>query len=214
MPIFKKINLKDQSIVGIWEITEDVDELLSMAYLSPEEKHRFNLFQSQERKKQWLSYRILLNNILISPLQNISVYYNQYGKPFINPYIGNISITHSGKFSGIILSKKNAVGIDIEKISSRITNISHKFLSKNEEKEIDLDNYEQLTIYWCAKEAIYKLHGLRNIIFKENIIIKPFYNGINEGTLSGVLQYNEHFQNINLCFKKINDYILVFTIDN
>lgn len=214
MPLFEKFTPNAHSTVGLWRITENIEELQSMITLTADENERFFSFQSNERKKQWLSYRVLLNLIINKPKQSISVYYDEYGRPYIKPSIANISITHSGEFSGIILSDNKAVGIDVEKITPRIINISHKFISEREAKQVDLNDIMQLTIYWCAKEAMYKLHGARNITFKENIFVNPFLCCENEGSLNGVIENKGCLHNISLIYKKINEYILVFTADN
>ena len=31
-----------------------------------------------------------------------------------------------------------------------------------------------LTLYWCAKESLYKLYGKKNLRFKENLFVEPF----------------------------------------
>ena len=82
-------------------------------------------FKKKERIKEFLSCRLLLNEIA----PNTLITYNKYGAPEINTD-DFISISHSNNMSAIIISKKR-VGLDIEKISEKALKLSSKFMLKD-----------------------------------------------------------------------------------
>ena len=62
----------------------------------------------------------------------------------------------------------------MEKIDIKLSRVASKFLSK-EEFENAADNVKLLCIYWCSKEALYKLHGRKKVSFKDDILIKKVH---------------------------------------
>ena len=68
---------------------------------------------------------------------------------------------------------KGRRGIDIEYRSDRVKRIRSRFLAPEEEQNIDTAHEEEhLLVYWCAKEALYKLAGRKRWIFANNSIFR------------------------------------------
>ena len=70
---------------------------------------------------------------------------------------------------------KYRVGVDVEKASPTIEKIRNKFLSE-QETAIAFEGIEksghrlrQLTLFWSAKESIFKWYSLGQVNFKEHI---------------------------------------------
>jgi 4'-phosphopantetheinyl transferase len=84
-----------------------------------------------------------------------------------------VSLSHTSNYAVAIVSLEEEVGIDIEKISNKLSRVSHKFLSEPERLHAGNDLLK-MCIYWCAKESLYKWYGKKNLSFKENIFIEPF----------------------------------------
>lgn len=167
MPVFKKYTKKTAKI-GIWKLSEEVDELANKIYdqLTDYEKNKYRKFKSKNRRKEWLATRILLKTLKKSPL-NIKISYNNACKPYLkNEFIG---ISHSKEFVGIILSTKNNVSIDVEKIAKKAQKISHKFLSKKEQQIFNTNNIKHSTLLWSIKETVYKYYGKKKLPFIEGI---------------------------------------------
>ncbi len=198
--------------VGIWEIKESFEDYYSKVNLSEREKNIFSYLRTEERKQQWLSYRMILP-YLIKPKELSTIEYDQYGKPFLNNGVKHISVSHSGKFSALIASNKYSVGIDIEQIKPKIINIADKFITENEKNNLSKQHeIESLSLIWSCKEAIYKVHGKRNIAFKKHIKISPFtFEG--EGTVYGTLEFQDFKKQFCIQYQLIENYILAFTID-
>ncbi|MEN9743686.1 MAG: hypothetical protein RLZZ65_1491 [Bacteroidota bacterium] len=143
---------------------------MEAVFLYPEEKSQIIHLQSEKRKKEFLMARQLRNTLQIqSP-----IFYDENGKPYLDSALQtHISITHS---SDILVFGKSSIeiGIDLEKIQSRITRMIGKFASEQEKNlaaTISWSEEEWQTTLWCAKEAIYKLCGLRGLAFKEEISV-------------------------------------------
>ncbi|MCK4638030.1 MAG: 4'-phosphopantetheinyl transferase superfamily protein [Bacteroidales bacterium] len=209
MPIFFKKQINDNILIGIWKISESAEWLNSKLILDKEDFEIFNSFKTELRKKHWLTYRILLKE-LIDSKSELKILYDESGKPYLKNSNYKISVSHSFEFAAAIVSRKVPAGIDIEKISQRIERIKNKFLSENELKDINESfRLEKLYIYWCAKEALYKLYGKRDLNFITNIKIAPF-NFEQKGHINGELSGNSNSKKYKLFYEQVNDYMLVY----
>ena len=113
-----------------------------------------------------------------------------------------------------MVSKNKAVGIDIELIKNKIERIANKFLSAKELEFIqEQERIEQLYVCWCAKEAIYKLHGKKNVSFVENIELKPFHYSGN-GSFSANLDIGSTHKEFKVHYEKFDEYMIGFVSDD
>ena len=207
MPLFSKKILSPTSITGVWHITENIEDLKSKLDLSPDDISYLEQFKSDERKKHWLSSRVLLNEL--SGFQT-SIIYNDSGKPLLKNSNHHISVSHSGKYSAAIINNISPTGIDIEKQRNSIDRTVDKFLSEKEKNSILSGNHntEKYHINWGIKESIYKALGKPGIIFKDEINIDDFnYNQSGEATALF------HTQKFILHYEKFDNYYLVYIID-
>jgi len=211
MGIFYRRNINN-STIGLWEITETADDLFSQIKLNSEEKELYEGFRNDLRKRHWLSYRNLLKE-LVPPEEYSHVNYDEFGKPYLQYNSHHLSVSHSGKFSAAIINKKFPVGIDIEITHPKIHKIVHKFLTEDEMKNISPENHtDSLYVCWGAKEALYKLYGKRNLLFQENILLKPFkYSG--KGELAGTVRTDDFNKDFILYYEKIEDYMMVYVTE-
>lgn len=139
-------------------------------FLYPDEKSQFNTLKTEKRKLEFLAARQLRNKLQIqSP-----IIYNENGKPQLLPSLQQfISISHSSNVLVFGMSPFE-IGIDLEKIQARITNMSEKFATQFESDLFKNGNWSEVewqTMLWCAKEAIYKLCGIKGLAFKEEISV-------------------------------------------
>lgn len=208
MGLIVKDFVEDDCLLGTWEIKEDFNTLLKDLQLISEDKNRLNGFRSANRQLEWLSVRRLLLELTGNPEHRIV--YSRERKPFLADGSYQISISHSFKYTSILLSKSKKVGLDMEYMSHRISNIAHKFI--NEEEEItddqNLRRYH-LYIHWCAKEALYKICDKQDINFKQNLTIFPFEpkpEGIIEGEVSNI-HGQETFK---LHYHRKDDYVMAW----
>jgi len=203
MPVYQLNNVSETIKVGLWKITETEEELLNVLTNKGFDKATIYQTKNKQRLKQWLATRILLYDFF----DNCTITYDELGKPHLdNGWF--ISISHSNEFVAIALNKDTHCGIDIEKITHKVERIKHKFLNP-----LDLQNVtllEHLTLYWGAKEALYKYYGKKEVLFIENLFINNFseYNS----SFNGKIELTNFQKELPMTWEKIEDYILVYTL--
>ncbi|MBA7580256.1 hypothetical protein ES708_22147 [subsurface metagenome] len=110
MGLILKKQVKEDCLLGLWEITEDYNTLFSYVDLIDTEINTLTSYKNQNRKLEFLSVRALLSHLVD---EKIKIIYNHNGKPFFNNHLYNISISHSRNLTSILLSKTRKVGIDL-----------------------------------------------------------------------------------------------------
>ena len=127
----------------------------------------FNQIKSIQRKKEFITSRILLKQYFF---ETIELHYDNR-KPILNNST-HISLSHKNQELIIGLNKKAPIGVDIEKISDKISIIKSKFCNQKEIKELKKnESTEILTMYWSAKEATYKCISNQKNIFLNDITV-------------------------------------------
>ncbi len=169
MPLYKTIRPNDLSVIHVWKIEEELEDLRAEVELKPESRERLEGMKSILHQKGFLSVRRLLQQEGYSD-QNLS--YNVYGKPLLDDG-KHISITHSFEFAALIISI-DEVGIDVEKNREKILKIQHRFVNTDYDSLSDEDMVRQLTVIWGAKEAMYKTYPYGGLSFHDHIAIDPF----------------------------------------
>lgn len=171
MPLYKTIHISPAVRLHIWKITEKEEYLAKGVLLNEKNSIRVNGMKSELHRRGFLSIRHLMR---LEGYEDNDLYYDEAGKPHLNDGT-HISITHSFEFTGIIVSKKEKVGIDIEKQREKIIRIAHKFTTFNTQvPECDQNKLiRQLTILWGAKESLYKICEIPDVSFLQHIFIEP-----------------------------------------
>jgi len=210
MAEFLRKMIDDHTLYAIWQISESVEDLRASISLREEEEMLYQSFVAESRKKQWLAYRLLIRTLL-KP-DDFPVEYDEHGKPFLAGSDFHISVTHTEDLAAVIISRNARVGIDIEKIKPRIQKVRDKFLSREELASIGKEReLEQLTIAWCAKEALYKLYGVRTLDFRENISLEiPAFAGM---TFKAEISFEGKSNDFELNSEKLHDIILVYLVE-
>lgn len=198
---------------AIWKIEETVEELLVQLQLKEHELSYLDTLNNGKRNIHWLSTRVLLRR-MIGTDDYIDCKIDSSGKPYLSNFPHYISLSHSYDYAAVMISKDKVVGIDIELIKDKIERIAHKFLSKEEIQFIEKDNrIEHLYVTWCAKEAIYKLHGKKNISFLEHIRLMPFQYKT-KGSFEAELHIATGERRFCVYYEKFDGYMIGFVSDN
>ena len=173
MPLYLKKELEDKTLIGVWQVTESEEELKAMSSIPSDEMEEISFIRSESLRRQKLAVRALLD-VLFEDKVYLSHHDN--GKPYIENCVTNISITHTEKYVAVILNDNEDVGIDIESLSRDFSSVEKKALSEDEIDDLEDDEKRngQLAIYWCAKEAIYKMLGQYDVNFAEQIEVEKF----------------------------------------
>jgi 4'-phosphopantetheinyl transferase len=212
MPLLKIESLGPCAQWGVWKIDETIKALKEQIELDAAEETQFSSFKSEVRGKQWLSYRILLNEML-SPAPAYLAY-DENGKPALRNSNLFISISHSGEYSAVITSEFCPVGIDIERIKDRIFRIKDRFLTEEEDQNIGRNHkLEKLYVAWGAKEALYKAYGRPEVEFRRDIYIDSFdYLCSGKGQCTARMNTPEGLEEYTVFYERISDYMLVYAL--
>ena len=167
MPIIRIIKPNDNTIVGIWKITETLDNLSKSVSLSSTSKELLKNRKSRVHKLQFLSVRAILLELGYS-VDSLSY---QDNRPILNDN-KKISISHSNLFSCVIISDLK-VGIDVQKTDHKINTIAKKFIGY-ETLYLDVDDFKRMTIIWNIKESIYKIANINRLDYKTHLLVVPF----------------------------------------
>ena len=214
MPLLKMESLGPYTQFGVWKIEETKEDLKEQVELDPAEEDQYASFKSEVRKKQWLSYRILLKEMLSPDPPFLE--YDTNGKPRLRNSRLFLSISHSGDYSAVITSKTCPVGIDIERLKDRIHRIKDKFLTLEEDQKIgEANRLEKLYVAWGAKEAVYKIYGRPEVDFQRDIFIESFdYLCGGKGQCRARMNTPEGPEKYTIFYERISDYMLVYALKN
>ena len=172
MGLYLKKKLDNDAEIGVWQITETEEELKELSSTPTDEMEEISFIRSESLRKQRLAVRALLNTLFD---EKVYLSHHDNGKPYLENNPVNISITHTEKYVAVILHEEENVGIDIESLDRDFSAVEKKALSEDEIDDLeDEKRNEQLAIYWCAKEAVFKLLSRYNVDFAEQIEIERF----------------------------------------
>ena len=186
MPLYKTIHISNEVVLYIWKVTESEADLRQNIRLTTANEERVGGMKSGIHRRGFLSIRHLM---LLEGYEDKDLYYDELGKPHLNNG-SYISITHSFEFTGIIVSKKEKVGIDIEKQRDKIIRIARKFTTLDiSSSEISTeDNVKKLTLLWGAKESIYKISAIQGLSFLQHIYLEPEFD--KKEWFSGIVNFD------------------------
>jgi len=191
--------------LGIWKKEETLELLETVYSLNKPEQEHYNRITNESRKKEWLTTRVLLTELL---QQRRTILYNENSKPYIENHNSNISISHSRNFVTIIISDSYFAGVDVEHISERVGKVKHKFLNTEELNWcISLD---QLTACWSAKEAVFKLYE-KHLDFHDMVISKFDIDATSGKFKTEVVKTGKEGSYL-VNYKRIENDILTYTI--
>ena len=172
MGLYLKKELENEAVIGVWQITETEEELIELSSTPSDEMEEISFIRSESLRKQRLAVRALLNTLFD---EKVYLSHHDNGKPYLENNPVNISITHTEKYVAVILHEEENVGIDLESLDRDFSAVEKKALSEDEIDDLeDEKRNEQLAIYWCAKEAVFKLLSRYNVDFAEQIEIERF----------------------------------------
>lgn len=211
MPLFLHEHLFEAGELGLWQIEEPEEWFLHHLLLSPIELRQLSHMKGR-RRLEWLAVRQLVHQMSGREKRGAFVK-DEFGKPHLQDSAYQISISHSDGLAAAIAAPVS-VGIDIQKIVTKITRIAHKFLREEERASIqDETHIPHMHLYWGAKEALYKAYGRRELDFKQHIIVQPFsFNG-QEGTMEGRVEKGNFCAHYRLYFRCINEFTLVYALE-
>ena len=154
------------------------------------DKKEYKILHHQTKKQEFLAGRFaLLKALELLEYEYKGIKKDENGKPYLIDYQENnqqdnnqqgnqennihISLTHSYPFACALASRLGACGVDIEAPKEKILRVAPRVFSENECAFLQKD-LQKNTVFWCAKEVLYKIYGKGEVNFKENLFISPF----------------------------------------
>ena len=210
MPLLLERVINGDLRLGVWDIREPEEWFLSHLTLPDSERDALLRLGSKAKRVQRLAYHLVLAGLL--GRNDFSLIYDQHGKPHIQGIDGHISVSHSGDRAAAMIHFHRPAGIDIEKVTDRIFNVSERFVSHEECIAMGGDiSASGLTLIWSAKEALYKMDGKRGLIFGTDLIIRGLHEE-RQGRLRGLILCVSMKGSYPLAFERMDEYILVHTL--
>lgn len=211
MALYLKKELEDsRTLIGVWKIEETEEELKSLCSMPSDEAEEISYIKSESLRKQKYAVRALLDSLFED---KVYLSHHDNGKPYIENDSTNISITHTEKYVAVIIDPEHEVGIDVESLDRDFSVVEKKALSEDEIDDLDDDKRnEQLAIYWCAKEAIYKLLSVYGLDFAEQIELEGF-SVKSEGELEATfIDDDEEEEELDLEYLTFDRHVLVWVV--
>ena len=209
MGLYLKKKLDNEAEIGVWQITETEEELKELSSTPSDEMEEISFIRSESLRKQRLAVRALLNTMFD---EKVYLSHHDNGKPYLENNPVNISITHTEKYVAVILHEEENVGIDIESLDRDFSAVEKKALSEDEIDDLeDEKRNEQLAIYWCAKEAVFKLLSRYNVDFAEQIEIERF-RPRGEGELEATFTSKNDEEEFDLEYITFDRHVLVWVV--
>ena len=210
MALYFKKELDNGAEIAVWQITETEDELKALSSVPSDEMEEISLFGSESQRKQKLAVRALINELFD---EKMYLDHHDNGKPYLENCATNISITHTEKYVAVIIHDEDDLGIDIESLDRDFSAVEQRALSEDEIEDLDDDSRnEQLAIYWCAKEAIFKRMSQLRVDFAEQIEVEKF-RPKGQGELEATfIHKNGHEEEFNLGYVIFDRHVLVWVV--
>ena len=209
MALYLKKKLDNDALIGVWQVSETEEELKELSSTPTDEMEEISFIRSESLRKQRLAVRALLNTMFD---EKVYLSHHDNGKPYIENNPVNISITHTDRYVAVILHEEENVGIDIESLDRDFSAVEKRALSEEEIEDLEDDKRnEQLAIYWCAKEAIFKLLSVYNLDFAEQIEIERF-RPRGEGELEATFINKDDEEEFDLEYITFDRHVLVWVV--
>jgi len=192
---------------ALWKIEEEAGDLYKQLQLDAGEKAYVEKLSLNKRHLHWLAVRVLLRTML-NTSEFIDCKIDSHGKPYLVNLPYHISLSHSFEYAAVMMSKSGLVGIDIEQVRGKVERIADKFMRPAEMEFIgDVDRVKHLYAAWCAKEAVYKCYGQKEVSFANQISLEPF-NFVCPGTVNAHLDKGDVHKSYQVDYLQYEDYMI------
>lgn len=210
MPLLKEINQAEFNL-ALWHTQEAAEYFLGNM---PAEIIDSYLLQISNHQKQleFLSSRYLVQHILgNTALQYLKKQAN--GKPFFENDKKSVSISHSSTHAAVLISESANCGVDVETIHPRVNKIASRFLSEEERNLANGDiDTELFTLFWSAKETVFKWYAEGNLSFSQQILLQPNFVLAEKGQLHYKLLLPEVTHDIMVYYERIGGQMLTYAL--
>lgn len=177
----EKIVITDTGGWALWKIEEDEETLQRMVGTVDELPPSIH---NPKKRMEWFGGRVVVKTIMERlGLSFKGIVKDEFGKPFPKAHDFQLSLSHSYPYVGALIDREISVGIDLEQPQEKLLRVAPRVFRKDELADAGID-IVKCCIYWCAKEALIKIYGKKDLTLAENLIISPFTRQ-NEGHILG-----------------------------
>jgi len=216
MALLIRQELAANSLLGVWKIEEGEAWYFNNPILTTRLLNRVERYKSAQRKLQAIAVPILIDTLLPEE-SNLEIVYSDSSQPLFVEAPYKLSISHSGNMVAVLVSGETEVGVDIQRQTSKLERIAHKFMSNQEKIEYDKvpesDQLYYLSILWGAKESMFKLYGKGDLDFRENLLVNAF-DVKSQGDFTGMVRKAETMIDIDGVYAKLDNFVLVYVLEN
>ena len=168
MPQIFSANLHPSGNLLLWQADEELDWFKEQLDLVPSLWVEYDFLANQAIRHRWLASRYAV--LQVSQVSPLDVMKDPSGRPFLGVERKPLSLSHCEGFVAAIHADVS-VGIDVERISSRVQKIKNYFM-RDEELDLLGEENEALILAWSAKESIYKWFGEKHLGYKSQLCIR------------------------------------------
>lgn len=205
MPL-EKLESSAEYAWGLWHIRETEETLI--AQIQDFETIPDNIKHEQKRLEFCVG-RVLAKTLLEKLGGSFEgIIKDEFGKPFFKNSTHQLSLSHSYPYVGALIHKSKSAGIDVEQIKGKLLKIAPRIMHPQELQDAGTDEIKHC-IYWCAKEALVKIYGKKDLTFAENLVISPFERK-NNGNITGRIIVNNTETAIPLYYEVHSGFTVVF----
>jgi len=193
---------------GLWKIEESeahlLNELIEIAPAPPAITHT-------NKRLEYYAARVLVKQLLSRMgLSFHGLDKNSYGKPLLVNLPHQVSLSHSYPYVTALIDSEKPVGIDLEQPKEKLLAIAPRMFHADECSDAGAD-VTKLCIYWCAKEALLKVYGKKDLTFAKDLLITPFPLQ-KSGILIGRIIVNKSETTLTLYYTVKSGFVLVYTL--
>lgn len=213
MPLHYIQSVQPNGVFAVWDNIESNSYFEERLRLNADELDLLEDF-SERKRMEWLSSRYLLHIMTGSKSRTLCTK-DEHGKPLLINSEYHISLSHSVDRTAVIASK-DSVGIDIQKVVSKIGRIARKFCNIQELGHVPINDHQALLYYhiiWGAKECIYKSYGKRKVDFRGHMTISDIDNNLKSGTAKGRIEISGFEASYNIEYHLMDEYMIVTSVE-
>jgi phosphopantetheinyl transferase len=207
MPVRFQKKCESGAHLLVWEAKENPEALFASLPSTILTDAEYLTAKTEQKKLELLCSRVAIRHLAAGlDVDFDGIKKDKHGKPYLVGTPWQMSITHSKMFMAVVMHPSKAVGVDIERPQEKMWRIKERLFTSAEIIDIG-DDLNRMSIYWSAKEALYKLYGRRGTDFRENL--KVFQE---DKQLKGEIIMPDHHKIHNLYVEAIDGYFLVWAV--
>jgi 4'-phosphopantetheinyl transferase len=170
MPL-EKLHSGPDRAWALWHIRETADALLTHVRGIDAVPATVT---NPSKQLEHLAGRVLVSHLLQQlGLEYRGIRKDEFGKPYAEGHDIHLSLSHSYPYVAAVVDKKQTVGIDLEQPKDKLLRVAPRVLHPTELADAGTDLLKHC-VMWCAKEAMIKIYGKKDLVLAQNLRVDPF----------------------------------------